>query len=374
MNSTIRTVLGVIGTLVLIALGLWFLWVVRTIIVYVLVAIAISLIGRPIAERLEKIRFGKFRIPSGVSALLTLLTFLGILVGFVSLFIPLVNDEIQIVSKISPQEVAETLEEPLAKVESYIVQYNLADEGESPDEYIMRQMQELFHYTKVSAIFGGLIGALGNIFVALFSIFFISFFFLKERDLPFQIVEVITPDKHVERVRKVLNSAKNVLSRYLIGLLIQMSMITLLVFLGLSLVGVENALVLGFFAGVVNIIPYIGPWIGAGFGVIIGLSTHLDLDFYTEMLPFAGSILVVFLTIQLLDNFILQPFIFSNSVAIHPLEVFLVVLIAGSLAGVTGMILAIPAYSFIRILAAEFLSEYKIVREMTKNVDQSGDS
>ena len=71
---------------------------------------------------------------------------------------------------------------------------------------------------------------------------------------------------------------------------------------------------------------------------------------------------------QMLDNFLLQPIIFSNSVNAHPLEIFLVILIAGTVAGISGMIFAIPFYTFIRIIAKEFLSQFEIVKSLTKNI------
>jgi len=76
----------------------------------------------------------------------------------------------------------------------------------------------------------------------------------------------------------------------------------------------------------------------------------------------------VFLIIQLLDNILFQPIIFSNSVNAHPLEIFLVISIGGTLGGIPFMILAIPGYTVLRIVAKEFLSEFKIVQDLTKRL------
>ena len=162
---------------------------------------------------------------------------------------------------------------------------------------------------------------------------------------------------------------KTLLQKYFLGLLAQITIITTLVSLGLYVIGVKNALVIGLFAGLINVVPYVGPLIGAFFGIVIALSSHLEMEFYAELLPLAGKIAGVFLAVQLLDNFIFQPLIFSKSVEVHPLEIFLVILIAGTLAGVGGMIIAIPFYSILRICANQFLSEFKVIRTMTRGMD-----
>ncbi|MCC8172941.1 MAG: AI-2E family transporter, partial [Odoribacter sp.] len=72
----------------------------------------------------------------------------------------------------------------------------------------------------------------------------------------------------------------------------------------------------------------------------------------------------------LIDNFVFQPFIFCNSAYAHPLEIFLVILMAGSLAGIPGMIFAIPTYTVIRVILREFFSKYKLVKKITQSLDE----
>jgi predicted PurR-regulated permease PerM len=131
---------------------------------------------------------------------------------------------------------------------------------------------------------------------------------------------------------------------------------------------IENAFLIGFLAGIINVIPYIGPIIGATFGVIIGITTNLDLDFYSQIIPLSFKIISVFAIMQIIDNFIFQPLIFSNSVKAHPLEIFIVVLSAGTLWGITAMLVAIPFYTILRVMAKEFLSDFKFVQKLTKNI------
>ena len=130
----------------------------------------------------------------------------------------------------------------------------------------------------------------------------------------------------------------------------------------------KNALLIGFFAGVINVIPYLGPIIGGIFGILITISSNLDVDFYTQMLPLLIRVVIVFGTVQMLDNFVLQPFIFSTSVLAHPLEIFLIILMGAQIGGITGMILAIPAYTVLRVVARVFLSEFKLVQKITDRI------
>ena len=94
----------------------------------------------------------------------------------------------------------------------------------------------------------------------------------------------------------------------------------------------------------------------------------LQLNFYQETLPLMGEALVIFLLVQLIDNFIFQPLIYSSSVKAHPLEVFIVILMAASLGGPVGMILAIPFYTFLRVIAKEFFNQIKVVQSITRSI------
>jgi predicted PurR-regulated permease PerM len=86
------------------------------------------------------------------------------------------------------------------------------------------------------------------------------------------------------------------------------------------------------------------------------------------MLPLLGLMLVVFISVQVIDNILFQPLIYASSVLAHPLEIFIVLLIAGSVAGILGMFLAIPAYTVIRVIAKEFFNNFKLVKRLTENI------
>jgi len=140
--------------------------------------------------------------------------------------------------------------------------------------------------------------------------------------------------------------------------------------IALSLLGVKNCLLIGMFAGLMNVIPYVGPLIAAAFGILIGVTSNLELEFYTQLLPLVYKIAFTFLAIQLIDAIIFQPLVISNIVKAHPLEIFLVILIAGTLTGIGGMIIAVPVYTILRIIAKEFLNNFKIVQQLTSELEE----
>ena len=197
-----------------------------------------------------------------------------------------------------------------------------------------------------------------------------TFFFLKDEKMFTESIILLVPDKHVEAFRHALGSVRRLLMRYFIGITGQIICIIILVTLGLTIVGVgfRHSLLIGFMAGILNVIPYIGPLMGAILGIILGVATHLDMELYSELLPLVGYMILVFVIVQTADNVLFQPLIYSSSVNAHPMEIFLVILIAGSLAGITGMILAIPSYVVVRVFAKEFFNKFKVVKKLTEKI------
>lgn len=361
-----RRILGIAFTLGFLVL----LWYVRGIVIYLLISVVITLILNPLLRLLDKVRIKDRVIPDWLKALSALVSLICVLYLFASIFTPVLVEEIRILSAINLEDLYAALEGPLTWLEAQAEAYSIQiQEGVTNREYVRQKLIGFLDLSMIPDFFSGLVSGLGNLIIALFSISFITFFLLKDRWIIPNAVDAITPDAYLEQVHKVIDSANRTLSRYFIGLVIQITTITTLVSVSLSILGVNNALVIGFFAGVINVIPYIGPIIGAVFGIAIALTTNLDMDVASELAPFTLKVASVFLTVQLMDNFIFQPLIFSNSIQAHPLEIFLVILVAGQLAGITGMVLAVPTYSFIRIIARAFFSEFKVVKRMTDNMD-----
>jgi predicted PurR-regulated permease PerM len=210
---------------------------------------------------------------------------------------------------------------------------------------------------------------LGNLFIALFSITFITFFFLQDQGILTESIVILSPKRYGKAVRHALASIKRLLIRYFIGIGGQLTGILLLVTIGMTIIGLDfkQSLLIGLTAAVVNIIPYLGPLIGSGLGILMGLAFHIDMGI-VNLLPMVGYMTIVYLIVHAIDNFIFQPFIFGNRVYAHPLEIFLVIMMAGSIGGVTGMIVAIPAYTILRVFAKEFFNNFRVVKKLTEKI------
>jgi predicted PurR-regulated permease PerM len=96
--------------------------------------------------------------------------------------------------------------------------------------------------------------------------------------------------------------------------------------------------------------------------------SNLGSDFQTVILPTTIYVLIGFWIVQVIDNNLSQPLIFSKSVSSHPLEIFLVILIAGFLSGILGMIIAVPLYTILKVIGKEFFPENKVIQLFTKNI------
>lgn len=327
-------------------------------------------------QRLNKLRIRTLHIPPAINAFITILSFFLVVILFIAIFVPILADEAKKIAEIDYQSVAESFRQPIQQIETILDRYHLIDTNETTlEELIKNKLVSFISAIEFSNIANNLFGILGNTFIAILSIGFVTFFFLKEAPLFTNIIYALTPDQFMEKMEKILSSTKELLTRYFIGIIIQISIIATLVTIGLTLIGLGEtnitfklALLIGMFAGFINIIPYAGPLIGASFGIILCISTNMHLDFYSSILPLFFKVSLVFFLVQLVDNFISQPFIFSTSVKAHPLEIFIVILASASIAGIAGMIIAIPVYTILRIIGREFFSQIKFVRKLTSNI------
>lgn len=364
---TPRSLLVMAGVILL---GLM-VWRFSSIVAYILIASVLSLIARPLVRVLGRIRIGKFQIPVSIRAFLTLIVIWIVFFGFFRLFIPLVAGEAQELSTIDTQLVIEEFEQPIQRMETWVDKMNLGgDEPFSLREELTGQISRVLNVNVITDLLATLASIFGNVAVAIFAISFITFFLLREERLITEYIVTIFPAKQEKAFRHALESVNHLLRRYFVGILIQMTGILTMVTLGMTIVGVgfRLSLVIGLVAAVLNIIPYVGPWIGAALGIVLGVASHLHLDLATQLLPMIGYMTLVFIITQVTDNTVFQPVIFGTSVYAHPIEIFIVIIMAGSLAGIVGMILAIPAYTVVRVFAKEFFNNFRVVQKLTEKI------
>jgi len=367
MKTTLRNIL-IFASILLFFAGIWFF---REIVVYILVSGVLSIMGRPLVDLFCRIKIRKWHFPRSLGALLTLLIIWGIIILFFYIFIPLVTGQIDQLSTIDSSRIVQLIEGPIKKVESLFRAFNKDIPNEaSLQNYMMSKVAGVLNINLLQNFIGSLAGILGNILVAIFSITFITFFFLKDQRLFFESILIWVPDKYVGNVTRALYSVKRLLTRYFIGIIIQSTCIMILITIGMTIVGIDfqQALVMGLILGILNVIPYVGPWLGLFIALIMGVASHMNQDFNTVVIPLVTYMIIVEAITHLIDNIVFQPVIFSNSVKAHPLEIFIVVLAAGFAAGVPGMILGIPAYTVLRVFAREFFNNFRAVQIITSSL------
>ena len=334
------------------AVVLFLVWYFSNVVAYILVSAVLAIIGKPLTDLLSGLHVRRTRFPRSLAALCTLLAIWVVVVGVFWLFVPIVFQKIREFSSLDVPQIIRSFQEPLMSLESFIRRvFSISESEFSLVDAISEQIKPLLDIGVINNLLSSIVTTVGDTVIAAFSISFITFFFLKESHLFTDMVVIMFPKKYEPNITRALDSVTHLLIRYFTGIVAESSIMTLIVSLGLLMLGfsVHNALVIGLIVGVLNVIPYLGPWIGAAAGIFIGV---------------AGTILVA----QGIDNFVLQPVLYSNRAKAHPLEIFLVILIAGSLAGVLGMLLAIPAYNVIRVFAKEFFNNFRVVQKLTEKI------
>ncbi|MCU0434739.1 MAG: AI-2E family transporter [Bacteroidia bacterium] len=347
-------------------------WYLRSILLYVIIAAVIAMVVAPLDKYLERVKLKNKKIPRSIRALVLLFTVYAVLGALVAIFIPLIIDEVKIISTVDKNQLQQALHEPLSQLESAFsqVQQNTGTQEQTLEQYVQEQITAFLGVTKVSTVANSVVSMLGSLITGFFVISFLTFFFLKDGPAIFNTLMLLVPKKYQRQMHNVFDDTRILLTKYFTAVLLDILFVAVFVSIGMALLGVRNAIIIGLFAGVMNIIPYVGPLIGGAFAVVVGISTNLHLDFYTGMLPLAAKIMGVFVAMNLTDGFLVQPYIFSNSVKAHPIEIFIVILIAGTLAGIGGMVVAVPAYTVLRIIAKEFFSGYQFVQRLTDDLEE----
>ena len=363
-----RNTLFIVGLLFIIFL----LWYFSAIVTYILISVVLSFIGRPLIRWLMKIKYKRFKMPKGLAAFATLVALWIVFISFFWFMIPLLISEVETLSQIDFMLVFDSIEEPLLNLMHFFSNDAVSIESKNFLDIVTESLGAQIDFSQISNWFGLVTGTIGELLIGFFSVSFITFFFLKDETMFRSFIILLVPRNFEEKVAHILDSISYLLRRYFIGLLFEVFMVMLLDTIGLTIVGIEfnHAVVIGLFCGMFNVIPYLGPWMGAALGLLIGAALHINLDFMNEVLPTLGWMTLVFLFVQVIDNVLFQPLIYSSSVKAHPLEIFLVIMAAGSMAEIMGMILAIPVYTIIRVIAKEFFDNMKLVKKITEHLEK----
>lgn len=337
-------------------------WYFSNITIFFIISLILSAILRPLTNKLNDFHLLGQHIPRWLSIILSYSAIITVLILLGFLFYPLINNQVIILSQLDLESIYEQIQVPVSKLENFLFRYELLENrpGYLFDQikgYLISAISEI----NISSLIGGVINTTSTMFIGLLAISFITFFLLLENGLLRRNLLQLIPNPYFELSVATFTKVEKLLSNYLTGLLLQVLAIFSIASLGLTIVGVDYALTIALFAAVSNLIPYAGPLLGSAFGIIVGISTG-DFSTSTEVSYLLIKVFSVFGVVQIIDNIFLQPVIFSKSVKAHPLEIFVVIFAGAKLAGIVGMIFAIPVYTIFRVSIIEFYQGYKSYR------------
>lgn len=373
-QSNVERLSGYIILIGVLAIAGALCWYFRSVLMYIILAFVVSLVSRPLVSLMRKVRVKGKSAPDWLLAILSIFFVIAGLSLVVTQAIPVVVNIIREAAvfndmNLSGSDISDT-------VNGWVVGL-FPSLGPDYDaiSVILDYLKNATSGFSITGLLGSVAGAVVNLAVGLFAVVFISFFFVKDDKLFSRIVAALVPDPIEGKVTDAIGDIERLLSRYFVGLLLEMLCVAFFNFLGLSLIariGANYALGIAFIAGILNIIPYVGPIIGEVLGVLLclvlkyGAGVGLDVNIWI----FALIVLAIMLGVQLIDNFVLQPLIYSTSIQASPLEIFIVMLMAGHLGGIVGMLAAIPGYTIIRVVAGRFFYDKKIVRRLMPDLEK----
>ncbi|WPP49457.1 AI-2E family transporter [Catalinimonas niigatensis] len=334
-------------------------WIFSDIFGYFVIALILSAIFSPLTNYINRLHFYGYHMPRFVAVLISFAVIIFLISSFVILFIPLIDDQVQIITEINYEDLYYRASAPLQRIETFLFNSGIIEDEDLLVESLRTSLLSFIGAINFGEFFNQLISFTGTFFIGILAVVFITFVLLYEKGIVRRQAIKLIPNHYFEVFIAAIYKIETLLSNYLIGLLLQVFSIFCIASLGLSLFGINYALTIAVFAAVANLIPYAGPILGAAFGIAVGLSTTL-LDANTnEVIILAVKVISVFSVVQLTDNLVLQPLIFSKSVKAHPLEIFIVIFAGATIAGVIGMIAAIPVYTILKVVYMELYTGYK---------------
>ncbi|MBO5890846.1 MAG: AI-2E family transporter [Alistipes sp.] len=350
-----------LATILVVGVAGWIIWYLWEVVLYILVAAVLSLVGRPLVSYLTRINILGHSLSRTLAAALTLVVMWLVIGALGMLFIPLLYGKVNELASMDWTSVTAVVESSLMNLEGLIERVfaiEITDIGETFKQFMLSLVD-----IDVAKTFASVATVIKGVAISFFSISFITFYFMKEDNLFYRLVALFFPDRFRSNVYNALDSITALLSRYFGGLMAESFMLMVIISVVMTLFGMHgsDALVIGLIIGVLNVIPYAGPVIGTLLSLCIALLSPIGGDVLHTAIVLCSTVVVV----KVIDDFIIQPTIYSDRVQAHPLEVFLCILIAGYIGGIWGMLFAIPLYTVLRVFAREFFSEYSLVQKLT---------
>jgi len=318
--------------LILLFLFLFFggLYIVREILIPISFGALFALLLLPVTRKLES-----WKIPKGLSVFFSILIFLILVAGIIFLL----SSQIAGFAKDLPQ-IRTNIQLKIGEVQQFIHEHT----GVAPErqETIFQEKVSTFLQTSgmyLQRLFVTTTGTIATVGIIIIYVFFFLFY----RQRFFNFILKITPKEHEEKTRNMLAQISNVTQSYLTGVFTVVAILSVMNVTGLLIVGVKHAVFFGVLAGMLNVIPYVGTFVGGSIPTIYALVTH-------DSFGFALATASVFIIAQSIEGNFLTPTIVGSKVKVNPLATILALLTGGAIWGIAGMVLFIPFLGVTKII------------------------
>lgn len=353
LEKVVKSIIGIAALTVLVLV----MYNYATLLGYALIAMFLSYILDPVVNRMQAAGMNRT-----LSISVTLSTLILLLVWISTNIIPIIaNQMVELASQLSMQNIRSITE----RIENRIIeQFTFLPEG-FLQENLTQVIEELVDVGQIPATLSNIIGIFTNLFAAFLIIPFATFFFLKDGSKIRRDILRLVPNKYFETTLSLLDKVETRLGIYFRSVLLQSLLVAFTSWLALTLVGLQNSLSVGIVVGLANTIPYFGPIIGYFLSIIVSIIEVGDFS-----LVIACIIAIAF--VQILDNVVFQPLIFSRSADLHPVAILFIIMIGAETAGILGMLVAVPIATTLKITVNQIswsLNNYRVFRTGSPSPD-----
>lgn len=347
INISTLTILKVVA--VFLALG--FVYLIRDVIGVLLISFIIASALTPTIDQLEK----KHRVPRVFGIIIMYVALFGVVSLVLVLLIPAIINQVGDIANNFP-EYFDRVEEEVGNIRDFTLTSSFI-------EGLQDNLQSI--RSDLGRATSGVLGTISSVFGGIFSfigVLVITFYLILEEQAMRRFLQNIVPPKYLPNVSPMLDKIQSKMGNWLRGQLVLSLAIFLVTFIGLSLLGVKNALVLALFAGLMEFVPYIGSTIGAIPAVFFG---------FTQAVWLGIAVVILYIVVQQLENNILVPKVMQKTTGLNPLVVIIGMLIGAKVAGIVGVLLAVPAILIFQTLFKEIYHIYDESEESRKSTNES---
>ncbi len=333
-NITLEKVVKFIVGLTVVSIVSLLAYNYATLIGYAIIAVIFSYTLDPLVSKMQVSGMNRT-----LAIALTLTSLILLIVWISTNIIPIIAQQmVQLAGQLN----IETLQEVASQIENRLIaKFDFLPNG-FLTENITEVVENLLDVGQLPTALSNIIGVFTNIFSAFLIIPFATFFFLKDGSKIRRDILKLVPNKYFETTLSLVDKIETRLGIYFRSVLLQSLLVAFFSWLALTVVGLNNALSVGIAVGLANTIPYFGPIIGYILSIVVSI---IEIGDFSLVLPCIFAILFV----QLLDNIVFQPFIFSRSADMHPVAILFIIMIGAETAGILGMLIAIPIATIIKI-------------------------